>query len=108
MSFVQIAPVYVMDYGTRIVFPSLSPCPSAFWTFGQTFSASKPTTRVTVSLWNVPDSETAQLMQQFYQNLWTGKVGHVEGLRSAQLQLWKSGKHPYFWAAFGLQGEWRN
>jgi CHAT domain-containing protein len=66
------------------------------------------TERVTVSLWNVPDSETAQLMQQFYQNLWTGKAGHVEGLRSAQLQMWKSGKHPYYWAAFGLQGEWRN
>lgn len=64
--------------------------------------------RVTVSLWNVPDLETAQLMEQFYKNLWVNKNGHVEGLRAAQLQMWNAGKHPYYWAAFGLQGEWQN
>jgi WD40 repeat protein/CHAT domain-containing protein/tetratricopeptide (TPR) repeat protein len=66
--------------------------------------------RVTVSLWNVPDQETAQLMEQFYQNLWLNKSSHVESLRSAQLKMWQQGqgKHPYYWAAFGLQGEWRN
>ncbi len=47
-------------------------------------------------------------MQQFYQNLWTNKMGHGEALRSAQLQMWKTEKSLYYWAAFGLQGEWRN
>ncbi len=67
--------------------------------------------RVTVSLWSVPDQETAQLMQRFYRNLLDQKgpkISHSAALRSAQLQMWKQGIHPYYWSAFVMQGEWRN
>ncbi len=33
---------------------------------------------------------------------------HAASLRDAQLQMWQQGKAPYYWAAFTLQGEWRN
>jgi CHAT domain-containing protein len=64
--------------------------------------------RVAVSLWSVDDQATSDLMQDFYQNLWQTKQSHAASLRQAQLKLWKQGKAPYYWAAFTLQGEWRN
>jgi CHAT domain-containing protein len=64
--------------------------------------------RVSVSLWNVDDQTTSDLMQQFYKNLWQSKMSHAASLRQAQLALWKQGKAPVYWAAFTLQGEWRN
>ena len=64
--------------------------------------------RVSVSLWNVDDQTTSDLMQQFYKNLWQSKMSHAASLRQAQLSLWKQGKAPVYWAAFTLQGEWRN
>jgi CHAT domain-containing protein/Tfp pilus assembly protein PilF len=64
--------------------------------------------RVSVSLWSVDDQATSDLMQDFYKNLWQSKQSHAASLRTAQLNLWKQGKAPYYWAAFTLQGEWRN
>jgi CHAT domain-containing protein/Flp pilus assembly protein TadD len=64
--------------------------------------------RVAVSLWSVDDQSTSDLMQDFYKNLWQAKKTHAASLREAQLKLWKQGKAPYYWAAFTLQGEWRN
>lgn len=67
--------------------------------------------RVTVSLWNVPDQETAILMQDFYRSLFEQKgkkIPHSAALRSAQLQLWQQGVHPYYWSGFVMQGEWRS
>jgi CHAT domain-containing protein len=64
--------------------------------------------RVAVSLWSVDDQSTSELMQGFYTNLWRSKKTHAASLRQAQLNLWKQGKAPYYWAAFTLQGEWRN
>ena len=64
--------------------------------------------RVSLSLWNVDDRATSDLMQQFYKNLWQSKMSHAASLRQAQLSLWKQGKAPVYWAAFTLQGEWRN
>jgi CHAT domain-containing protein len=65
--------------------------------------------RVMVSLWQVDDAATAELMQTFYQNLWEKlPTTHTDALRQAQLKLWNEGKHPNYWAAFILQGEWRN
>ena len=64
--------------------------------------------RVSLSLWNVDDQATSDLMQQFYRNLWQSKMSHAASLRQAQLSLWKQGKAPVYWAAFTLQGEWRN
>jgi CHAT domain-containing protein/Tfp pilus assembly protein PilF len=64
--------------------------------------------RVAVTLWKVEDQATSDLMQDFYKNLWQSKKSHAASLREAQLNMWKQGKAPYYWAAFTLQGEWRN
>jgi CHAT domain-containing protein/Tfp pilus assembly protein PilF len=64
--------------------------------------------RVAVSLWSVDDQATSDLMQDFYKNLWQSKQSHAASLRQAQLKQWQQGKAPYYWAAFTLQGEWRN
>ncbi len=64
--------------------------------------------RVSTTLWSVNDNATAELMQDFYKNLWQSKKSHAASLRAAQLKLWNEGKAPYLWAAFTLQGEWRD
>ncbi|MDX2030714.1 MAG: CHAT domain-containing protein [Blastocatellia bacterium] len=63
--------------------------------------------RVLVSLWAVPDRETAQLMELFYHNLLKRRLPVNEALRQAQVEMWKQpkSKAPYFWAAFALQGD---
>ena len=65
--------------------------------------------RVVVSLWNVKDSATAELMTKFYQQMLDKGVNPVAALRAAQLEMWKTQawKSPYYWAAFVVQGEWR-
>jgi CHAT domain-containing protein len=61
-----------------------------------------------VSLWNVNDVATADLMKSFYQNLGRG-MPKDEALRQAKVSLLKSRQrmwqHPYFWAPFVLVGE---
>jgi CHAT domain-containing protein len=63
---------------------------------------------VVVSLWNVNDAATAELMKSFYQNLGRG-MPKDEALRQAKLALLKSPQrtwhHPYYWAPFVLVGE---
>jgi len=86
---------------------------------------------VIASLWLVNDASTSQLMQQFYQNLATGKMSKVEALQQAQLTLMGGNgaapstrgdsfklpstagskpaivhnySHPYYWAPFILIG----
>ncbi|MBD0296095.1 MAG: CHAT domain-containing protein, partial [Flavisolibacter sp.] len=54
-----------------------------------------------VSLWQVPDKATMELMTSFYKN-WLSGLSTGEALRKAQLQLKEKYKHPYFWAAFVL------
>jgi CHAT domain-containing protein/Tfp pilus assembly protein PilF len=63
--------------------------------------------RVMVSLWDVPDRETAQLMQSFYRNLLKRKLPIGEALRQAQIEIWERPElnEPFFWAAFSLQGD---
>ncbi|AFY41362.1 CHAT domain-containing tetratricopeptide repeat protein [Nostoc sp. PCC 7107] len=58
-----------------------------------------------LSLWQVDDAATKDLMVKYYQNLQAGKGRH-EALRSAQLDLLKEHEHPYFWAAFVPSGNW--
>jgi len=51
-----------------------------------------------LSLWNVPDQQTVELMTMFYKNL----INHEstkEALRNAQLKM-KEKYPPYYWAAF--------
>jgi CHAT domain-containing protein/tetratricopeptide (TPR) repeat protein len=61
-------------------------------------------TSLLLSLWDVHDRSTAELMQHFY----TGYVqsGDMAGsLQSAMRQLREQYAHPYFWAPFALIGK---
>jgi CHAT domain-containing protein len=62
-----------------------------------------------VTLWQVNDTATSQLMPQFYTTMLQQKTSPAVALRQAQLNLWRQDRwrNPYYWAAFTLQGEWR-
>ena len=64
--------------------------------------------RVLVSLWDVGDEATAELITRFYRNLLSGeKRSPAAALRAAQTSMAqdKRWSAPYFWAGFSLQGE---
>jgi CHAT domain-containing protein/tetratricopeptide (TPR) repeat protein len=65
--------------------------------------------RVTVSLWNVNDLATAELMKRFYQQMLEKELNPVAALRAAQLEMMKTDQWqaPYYWASFVVQGEWK-
>jgi len=60
---------------------------------------------IIASLWNVDDRSTSELMQAFYANLNT--MTKTESLRQAKLALMKKCPHPFHWAPFCLQGDYR-
>jgi CHAT domain-containing protein len=63
--------------------------------------------RVMVSLWQVPDDSTAELMQQFYQQRPQAQgisSQDAKALRSAMLETMKSYPEPLNWAPFLLMG----
>jgi len=64
------------------------------------------TPSVLVSLWNVQDRSTADVMVKFYQQLDRGQ-DKTEALRQAKLKLIQNSRyaHPYYWAPFILIGE---
>jgi CHAT domain-containing protein len=62
-----------------------------------------------ISLWNVPDRATAELMQRFYRQMLEYGSSPAGALREAQRsmaadQQWAD---PYFWGAFKLLGDWK-
>jgi CHAT domain-containing protein/predicted negative regulator of RcsB-dependent stress response len=64
---------------------------------------------VVASLWKVDDEATAELMKRFYANMLHQGMPPAAALRAAQNSIrqqpeWRS---PYYWAAFTLQGEYR-
>ena len=64
---------------------------------------------VVSSLWKVDDEATSELMKRFYSNMLQGGLPPAAALRAAQNSIrqepqWRS---PYYWAAFTLQGEYR-
>lgn len=63
---------------------------------------------VVVSLWQVADRSTAELMVKFYQQL-DLSGDKAEALRQAKLKLMENPRygHPYYWAPFVLVGETR-
>jgi CHAT domain-containing protein/tetratricopeptide (TPR) repeat protein len=65
--------------------------------------------RIVASLWQVPDRATAELMTRFYRGVIGNRLSPAAALREAQLGLRKIRRwsHPYFWAGFTLQGDWR-
>ncbi len=58
---------------------------------------------VVTTLWKVNDRASYELVQEFYTNLKTKKKS--EALRQAQLKIMKEFPHPFFWAAYELNGE---
>ena len=58
---------------------------------------------VLVSLWQVPDRATADLMIEFYRQLRQGE-GKAQALRQAMLNTLASHPAPGDWAAFTLIG----
>jgi len=59
---------------------------------------------VVVSLWDVSDVATAELMDRFYAGL-RQSLGKAGSLRRAQLHTLQRYPHPALWAAFSLSGE---
>jgi len=65
--------------------------------------------RVVSTVWNVDDRASARLMSAFYTGMLVKGRSPAAALRQAQLSLlhdprWAA---PHYWAAFGLQGEWK-
>jgi CHAT domain-containing protein/tetratricopeptide (TPR) repeat protein len=67
------------------------------------------TPRVLASLWKVDDAATAELMKSVYRGVLKQGLPPARALRRAQLDLMRRQRyrHPFYWAAFQLQGEWR-
>lgn len=61
------------------------------------------------SLWSVNDQSTATLMAEFYQQLSQPGMGKAEALQQTQLEMLKDPvyRHPYYWSAFTLLGDWQ-
>jgi len=59
---------------------------------------------VVFTLWAVEDQATTHLMMAFYRHLGNHEA-KAEALRSAQLEMLRSGAPPYYWAGFELDGE---
>jgi len=65
--------------------------------------------RVVSSVWNVDDRASAQLMSRFYGAMLAKGFSPARALRDAQLSLLREPRwsNPHYWAAFGLQGDWK-
>ncbi|MEO1592568.1 MAG: CHAT domain-containing protein, partial [Cyanobacteria bacterium J06632_22] len=61
-----------------------------------------------MSLWQVDDYGTSELMQLYYENLMEKGQGRSEALHNAQLELLNTGtyQHPFYWASFIFSGDW--
>jgi CHAT domain-containing protein len=63
--------------------------------------------RIAVSLWEVNDMATAELMESFYRGM-RGGAAPAAALRGAKLTMLRSARpayrHPYFWAPFVITG----
>jgi CHAT domain-containing protein len=55
-----------------------------------------------MSLWQVPDQQTQELMAAFYENWLTKKMGIPDAFRAAQQSVRDRYDHPFFWAGFVL------
>ncbi len=112
--YLRLGDIFNLDLGAELVV--LSACETGLGknvkgeglmglTRGLMYAGSK---RAVVSLWQVDDEGTSQLMPLFYKAILQGEPP-TSALRDAQLQLWqqKQWQNPYYWAAFTLQGDWR-
>jgi CHAT domain-containing protein len=67
------------------------------------------TETLVMSLWEVSDRVTDEMMSSYYSGLRQG-LGRGEALRQAQLAMLKrkDHQHPFYWASFIQAGEWAN
>ena len=63
--------------------------------------------RVLVSLWDIDDEASAELMARLYKAILKEHMSPAAALRTAQIDILKEKRWqaPYYWAAFVLQGE---
>jgi CHAT domain-containing protein/tetratricopeptide (TPR) repeat protein len=119
--FLQAYEVYNMDLNAELV--TLSACKTGLGTLkngegilGLTRAFIYAGARsVLVSLWNVADHSTTNLMKNFYDKWRNNGLSHVAALQQAKLQIMKetteiggqevSYAHPFFWAPFIIVGE---
>lgn len=61
-----------------------------------------------MSLWQVSDAATRDLMVAYYTRLQKG-AGRADSLREVQPAMLKSPsrRHPFYWASFIESGDWR-
>jgi CHAT domain-containing protein/Flp pilus assembly protein TadD len=74
------------------------------------FVAGVPTALLT--LWNVNDASTSELMIEFYKSLMSPGDAKAQSLAESQRALLRgdyglSYRHPYYWAPFVMYGDWR-
>jgi len=113
--FLHLADIYELDLRADLVV--LSACQSALgrevrgegmmgMTRGFFYAGAE---RVLVSLWNVNDRVTVELMRHFYRGILVEGLSPAAALRAAQdaIRRQKRWQAPYYWAGFTLQGEWR-
>jgi CHAT domain-containing protein/tetratricopeptide (TPR) repeat protein len=113
--FLRLADIYELDLRADLVV--LSACQSALgrevrgegmmgMTRGFFYAGAE---RVLVSLWNVNDLVTVELMRRFYRGILVERLSPAAALRAAQdaIRRQKRWRAPYYWAGFTLQGEWR-
>jgi CHAT domain-containing protein/tetratricopeptide (TPR) repeat protein len=60
---------------------------------------------VTVSLWNVSDKGTKELMIGFFESLINKNLSKTEALRQSKLSFIQKGTRPYYWSPFVIYGE---
>ena len=59
-----------------------------------------------VSLWNVDDTGTRELMTRLYENIIQKDMDNAEALHKAKQDMLKNKyRHPYFWSAFVMYGD---
>jgi len=65
--------------------------------------------RVVASLWKVDDDATVEFMRRFYAAMFDQRDSPAASLRQSQLAMFREQRWraPFYWAAFGIQGEWR-
>ena len=59
-----------------------------------------------VSLWDVDDRATAELMERFYRHLLVGGLAPDVALQRAQGEMWDAGVASVDWGAFLVVGDW--
>ncbi|HEX3532004.1 MAG TPA: CHAT domain-containing tetratricopeptide repeat protein [Thermoanaerobaculia bacterium] len=113
--FLHLADIYELDLRADLVV--LSACQSALgrevrgegmmgMTRGFFYAGAE---RVLVSLWNVNDQVTVEMMRRFYRGMLSERLSPAAALRAAQDSIRREERWhaPYYWAGFTLQGEYR-